>query len=124
MRHSVAVLLIVLSLSVGSVRADDLYGERDFHALGRLFLTAEQRENLDGRRRAVGPQQDENSEAEPAEPAPVSKKSAAFGLISADGRAPLVWRNGSFRPMSDRSSVTESQDTKAEAEHPDDESGE
>lgn len=123
MRAVAALLLLGLLWNGNSLRADDLYGERSELTLGRLFLTEEERQTLDGRR-ALGPERDDAAEEQPSERAPTPKKSAAFGLIASGGRTPLIWRNGSFRQASDPSAAAQPTKSPVEKVSPDDESKE
>jgi hypothetical protein len=83
MKRAPAFLLLMALSSSGAVFADE--------PLGRLFLTPEQRANLDARRKARVPDK-------PAAPAVVSPTTRLDGFVArSDGRS-TVWVNGEALP--------------------------
>lgn len=92
------VLLILVSPACVAADVDEIYESLDNVRLGRLFLSPDERDVLEARRRlptsdAIADSSGEASTAVAAEP----PARPAAGIIVASGRQPLVWINGEFR---------------------------
>lgn len=90
----------LLVASVGGVAAEptDLYGSSEELRLGRLFLTPDEREDLEARRGvAVGGRVSSDPVAAVAPKTAAANQRPAAGVIVAKGGRPLVWVDGEFR---------------------------
>lgn len=123
MKFMSSIGVFVFALHGAAVQADELYGESSAVALGRLFLTAEQRRSLN-QRRLLAPDEDAGSEDEAARLKPSAKETTAFGLISSGDRAPLIWQDGGFRATAREPVVKETGEATDDTESPDNESPE
>ncbi len=110
MKLMTGMLLIVMASGIGSAAAsNDATQTRNERALGRVFLTVDQRRRLD-ERRSAGPV--EPSPAGPnqtASSAPPTRTKRAAGYIVVPSGARSTWRDGDFH-VSDSSSPPQSVD--------------
>ena len=123
MKRTLIIGLLAFMLHGAAANGDQLYGERSAVSLGRLFLTAEQRQSLDARR-GQADRSAEGSDSESATPKPARKKTTSYGLISSGDGAPLIWKDGGFRPAARERVPTEARESTADTASQDHESAE